>query len=120
MQLLHNAAMWSDMLGDWALTPVSDAVVLLAAAAYVGAVRRRAPEQDARWPRWRTVCFRSGLVVIVLALNSAIGVHAFELHSTHMVQHLLLITVAPALLALGHPLTLVRESSAHGREIVDT
>jgi putative copper resistance protein D len=57
--------------------------------------------------------------MIVLALNSAIGVHAAESHSAHTVQHLLLITVAPVLLVLGQPLTLVRESSAHGREIVD-
>lgn len=102
MQQLHNAVGWSEVLEEWPLTPVSDAVVLLAAAAYVGAVRRRAYEHDARWPRWRTTYFLGGLAMIVLALNSAIGVHAVESHSVHMVHHLLLITVAPALLSLGH------------------
>lgn len=117
--MLHNAAMRSGVFSEWALTPVSDAVVLLVAVAYVGAVRRRARAHTERWPRYRTICFLSGLMVIVLALNSAIGVHAVLSHSMHMVQHLLLITVAPALLVLGHPLTLFREGSAHGREIVD-
>jgi putative membrane protein len=103
-------------VGEWTVTPVSDALVLLTAVAYLTALRRR--RQDTRWPKWRTVCAMSGLVVIVLALNSAIGVYSGELHSVHMIQHLLLITVAPTLLALGYPLTLASESSAHSREIV--
>lgn len=114
MQTLHNAVMVPDVLGEWTLTPVSDTVVLLAASAYLGAVRRRAG-----WPMPRTAAFLCGLVVVVLALNSPIGVYATESHAVHMVQHLLLITVAPALLVLGHPITLARESSAHGREVVD-
>ncbi len=131
-QLLHNASMrfatseavtsapvWPGVLGEWALTPVSDALLLLVAAAYLGALRRRRRSGSPRWPVWRAVCFLCGLAVIVVALNSAIGVYAVTSHAVHMVQHLLLITVAPVLLALGHPLTLVRESSPYGRETVD-
>lgn len=110
---------WPGVLGEWTLTPVSDALVLLTAVAYLSAVRRRRGWHGARWPPWRTVCTLSGLAVIVLALNSAVGVYSRELHSVHMVQHLALITVAPVLLALGHPLTLVRDSSAHGQEIIE-
>lgn len=110
---------WPGVLGEWTLTPVSDALVLLTAVAYLSALRRRRTWHGERWPLWRTVCMLSGLVVILLALNSAIGVYSRELHSMHMVQHLALITVAPALLALGHPLTLTQESSAHGREIAE-
>ena len=110
---------WPGVLGEWTLTPVSDALVLLGAVAYLSAVRRRRRWHGTQWPPWRTVCTLSGLVVIVLARDSAIGVYSRELHSAHMVQHLALITVAPVLLALGHPLTLVRESSTNGREIVD-
>jgi cytochrome c oxidase assembly factor CtaG len=105
--------------GEWTITPVSDALVLLTALAYLNAHRRHRGWCGERWPAWRTVCMLSGLVGIVLALNSAIGVYSRDLHSVHMIQHLALITVAPALLALGHPPTLVRESSAHGREALD-
>jgi putative membrane protein len=110
---------WPGVLGEWTLTPVSDALVLLAAVAYLNAARRRRGWHGARWPPWRTACTLSGLAVIVLARDSAIGVYSRELHSMHMVQHLALITVAPVLLALGHPLTLALESSTHGREIVE-
>lgn len=112
---MTSPIVWPGVLGEWTLTPVSDALVLLTAVAYLSALRRR----KARWPAWRTVCMVSGLAVIVLALDSAIGVYSSELHSVHMIQHLMLITVAPALIALGHPLTLIRDNSAHGREIID-
>lgn len=109
---------WPGALGEWTLTPVSDAMVLVAAVAYLSATRRRRRLLGTRWPVWRSVCMLSGLAVIVLALDSAVGVYSREQHSTHMIQHLALITVAPALLALGYPLTLAQESSAHGRDAV--
>lgn len=110
---------WPGALGEWTLTPVIDAMVLLTAVAYLSALRRRRRTLGARWPLWRTVAMLAGLVVIVLALDSAVGVYSSELHSVHMIQHLMLITVAPALVALGYPLTLIRENSTYGREITD-
>ena len=50
--------------------------------------------------------FLSGLGVLVVAVNSAIGVYAHPLFWMHMVQHLLLIMVVPVLLIYGQPLRL--------------
>jgi putative membrane protein len=52
---------------------------------------------------WRAVSFASGLVIIVLSLDSPIDGYADQLFWVHMIQHVLLITVAPPLLLLGRP-----------------
>ncbi len=107
------------MIDEWQLSPVSDALVLLTAVGYLSAVRRRARRGEPTWPRRRTTAFLCGLLVIVVALDSAVGIRSPEHAPIHMVQHLALITVAPVLVALGHPLTLTLESSSHGRETVE-
>jgi cytochrome c oxidase assembly factor CtaG len=52
---------------------------------------------------WRTACFIAGLGTIVIALDSRIDELAEELLWVHMVQHILLLVVAPPLLALARP-----------------
>jgi cytochrome c oxidase assembly factor CtaG len=61
-----------------------------------------------RWHReqqspLRTAAFVGGLVTIVLALDSPIDGYADQLFWVHMVQHVLLLTVAPPLIILGRP-----------------
>jgi putative membrane protein len=87
------------LLGSWTLEPVVAAALLAAAAAYaLGAACARG-----RWSAWRTVSFFAGLATIALALLSGIDGYAEELLSVHMVQHLLLSLIAPALLLWGRP-----------------
>jgi putative copper resistance protein D len=87
---------------------------LAAAAAYVVAASRRSP-RGARWPRGRTVAFVLGLLVIAFALDSPIAAHD-DVPPVHVLQHGLLMMLAPMLLALGAPVTLaMRTMSGHGR-----
>ena len=53
--------------------------------------------------RWRTASFVAGLATIVIALDSPIDELAEKLLWVHMVQHILLLVVAPPLLALARP-----------------
>jgi cytochrome c oxidase assembly factor CtaG len=53
--------------------------------------------------RWRSAAFLAGLASIVVALGTPIDGLADELFWVHMVQHVLLIAVAPPLLALARP-----------------
>src|SRR5579862_280069 len=53
--------------------------------------------------RWRVVAFYSGVATIVIALDTPIDAYADRLFWVHMVQHVLLLTVAPPLLVLGRP-----------------
>ncbi len=52
---------------------------------------------------WRTAAFVGGLAAIVIALGSPLDDLADRLFWAHMVQHVLLIAVAPPLLALARP-----------------
>jgi cytochrome c oxidase assembly factor CtaG len=92
----------------WQFTPVVSAGLVAAAAAYLSGAWRVGRRHPARpWPAWRTVAFLGGLAVIALATQSSIGAYDDVLFSVHMVQHVLLIMVAPPLLVLGRPVTLL-------------
>jgi Predicted membrane protein len=96
------------MLTAWTLDPVPWAGTLLAAMAYLIAVRsvnRAHPRVPV--PGWRVAAWLAGLASILVALVSPIDLYATDLLTIHMVQHLLLAMVAPPLLALGAPVTLL-------------
>ncbi|MGH3322234.1 MAG: cytochrome c oxidase assembly protein [Streptosporangiaceae bacterium] len=102
----------STLLGQWMFTPVATALILVAAVLYttgVYKVARRHPSH--RWPWHRTLSFFVGLAVVAVSLQSAIGVYDDTLFWIHMVQHLLLIMVAPAFLVSGKPVTLLLHAS---------
>ncbi len=90
-------------------TPVLQAPALLIAVVglvYLVGVRRLRSRGD-RWPVSRTVAFLAGgLGTLALALVSGLAAYDDVLISAHMVQHMLLIMVAPIFLALGAPITL--------------
>jgi putative copper resistance protein D len=95
---------WSTVLTSWQFSSWDVLVAVLAVAYFAGVLRCRRLGQ--RWPLWRAGCFTAGLALLVLALNSALGVYSGTLYSVHMVQHLTLIMGVPVLLAFGHPLSL--------------
>jgi putative membrane protein len=64
--------------------------------------------------RWRVAAWLTGITTVAIALISAVDVYADEVLSAHMVQHLLLTMVAPPLLALGAPVTLLLRVSRPG------
>jgi putative membrane protein len=53
--------------------------------------------------RWRGAAFYCGLATVVLAVDSPIDAYADRLFWVHMVQHVLLMMVAPPLLLIGRP-----------------
>jgi cytochrome c oxidase assembly factor CtaG len=96
----------------WQFAPIVTGLAVLAAGLYGWGVARVARRHPARpWPAWRTGLFVAGLVVIVVATQSGIGAYDDVLFYDHMIQHLLLLMVAPPLLIAGQPLTLLLHAS---------
>jgi cytochrome c oxidase assembly factor CtaG len=103
---------WSEALTNWQFAPIVTAGTVLVAGLYLWGVirvRRRHPARP--WPLWRTLVFLLGLLVVVLATESGIGTYDDTLFWDHMVQHLMLLMVAPPLLVTGQPMTLLLHAS---------
>ncbi len=64
------------------------------------ALARTRPEQI---PGWRALCFAGGIATVLLAIASPLDLLSGALLTAHMIQHLLLMSVAPPLLVLGSP-----------------
>ena len=54
-------------------------------------------------PAWRAASFLLGLFLIWVAMGSPLAAFDEELLTVHMIQHLLLMTIAPPLILLGAP-----------------
>ncbi len=109
------ADVFRNWMSDGTVAWIGLALSLCGAAAYVGAATRKSP-RGSRWPVRRTTAFLGGLLVIALALDSGIAAHD-DVPSVHMLQHALLMMVAPMLLALSAPITLaLRTLSRPGRQ----
>jgi putative membrane protein len=97
MPLLHHAALGS-----------SQSVLLTLILVFTGLIYLRGwltlrSSRVQRASAWRTVSFLLGLFMIWIAVASPIAALDHELLTIHMVQHLLLMTLAPPLIWLAAP-----------------
>lgn len=95
------------LLSSWNWRP--DVVLVVAAVGILyGIGWWRLRRQGARVARrWRLALYAAGLLSIVLALLSPIDTFGSFLFIMHMVQHELLVMVAPALFLLANPLPVI-------------
>lgn len=104
---LHNA------MTQWDFSLFT--LVVLAALVAVGIWYLRAEWSLAvrgrRWPSGRRIAFFGGLLAVDLAFQSPVADLAGTYFQAHIVQHLLLMVVAPPLLALGAPSTLLLQTA---------
>ena len=77
-------------------------LVLLAVVYFRGwlKLRRQVPH---RFDGWRLASFLGGVATVFLALDSPLDTFSNLLLQAHMIQHLLLMMIAPPLLLLGNP-----------------
>jgi cytochrome c oxidase assembly factor CtaG len=103
---------FTEAVTRWQFAPVVTGFTVVLAGLYLWGVVRVARRHPARpWSLLRTAAFLLGLLVVVLATQSGIGTYDDTLFWDHMIQHLMLIMVAPPLLVAGQPVTLLMHAS---------
>ncbi|MFL5847180.1 MAG: cytochrome c oxidase assembly protein [Solirubrobacteraceae bacterium] len=122
--------MLSAVDSSWTFDPAPVILLIGGAAAY--AVRFRHARQAARAhkshqamlyaqsheaPRWRAVCFAAALLAVAAALLSPVDRLGEQVLVMHMVQHLLLLDVAPILAILGFTRVLLRPATRRLMEV---
>jgi cytochrome c oxidase assembly factor CtaG len=85
--------------GSWSIAPALAYVAVAAWLYWAGGRGYRGPGQGPR----QTAAFAGGLATIVVALDSPLDAYAGTLFWAHMLQHVLLLTVAPPLILFGRP-----------------
>jgi putative membrane protein len=107
------------ILTRWQVSPFSIAVAVALVAIlgwYLHAVRR-VERRGRHWPVSRTIYFTAGLLAVELALGSSVAVLAGYTFTAHVIQHLLLMIIAPPLLAFGGPMTLLLQTCSRGLKV---
>lgn len=90
----------------WNWEPWVLACLLIAFSGYVyGVLRIRAGARAHVFGIWRYIAFVAGLGVLIVALISPLDTLDDQLFCAHMVQHMLLMLVAPPLIVWGRPAT---------------
>ena len=86
---------------SWPLLPLVG--LLLVSAVYLRGWLLAHRTRPAELPRWRAGCFLAGVLSLWLAVASPIDALDDFLLTAHMIQHFILMSVAPPLLVLGAP-----------------
>src|SRR5579875_2857569 len=90
---------------------VADGLLGLFLVAYLVSVRRLRL-RGRSWSKAARACYASGLVLVFVAVGSGLAAYDDDNFPAHVVQHILLMMVAPPLLVLGRPLTLFLQASS--------
>jgi len=97
----------------WRLEIIAAFVFIAALAVYVRWAVRLRRRGDA-WPVYRVVLWVLGIAVLLWVSQGAPSIYGMTIFSGHMVEHMVLVTVAPIFLALAAPVTLaLRALPAH-------
>ncbi len=103
-------------LTTWQFEPFAAVPVAGLCVGYLAAViaaRCRGRRSARAWPTARTLSFLGGLGVVIVATQGRVAVYDDTSLTDHMIQHLLLIMVAPPLLIVGRPVTLLLHATGN-------
>jgi putative membrane protein len=91
------------VLAAWTVPVPFSVAIVLTAICYLRGWRQLRLASAKRIPLWRAASALVGLSMIWLAIGSPLGLLDEQLLTAHMTQHLLLMTIAPALVLAGAP-----------------
>jgi cytochrome c oxidase assembly factor CtaG len=90
-------------LWDWTFDVPLVVVIALAVLYWIGSRRTVMAARAQAAQRWRALCFYAALAVLAIALSSPLDALSAKLFWAHMVQHVLLLVVAPPLMVAARP-----------------
>lgn len=99
-----------------ALNLATDGLLLAALGLYLLGVRRLS-RRGRHWPWPSSLAFWLGLFAVFVAVSSGLASYDESNVSMHVVQHVLLMMVAPPLLALGKPVTLLVQAGSRSAQL---
>jgi cytochrome c oxidase assembly factor CtaG len=91
-------------LASWSVPFWATLAALLSGIMYVRGRKRLTHLHSTALPKWRLACFLAGVLSFWIAIASPLDPLGSFLLTAHMVQHLLIMLVAPPLILLGSPL----------------
>lgn len=92
-----------EALAAWTIPPWFTATVIVSGIIYARGFMRLHRQMPHRFPFWRLGAFLGGLGALLVAISSPLAAFDDLLLQVHMVQHMLLMFVAPPMLLLGAP-----------------
>ena len=95
-------------VSPWAIEPGFAIALSLAAFVYALGLFAIAKRPDRPWSRMRAIAWFAGLTALAAAYGGPVEAYSDDSLAFHMVQHLILLQLAPPLLLLGRPLELLR------------
>lgn len=108
-----------EMLTTFAFEPVPTFLLLCIGAAYLSVFATvRASVQRRLASRRRLASFLAGLTLVLFTVFGPLAAYSSTFLTAHMIQHFVLITIAPPLLLLGAPLTLLLVAAGKERRDV--
>jgi putative copper resistance protein D len=105
---------WHVVLTHWEFAPFplcTLAFLILVAYWYLQA-DWRLTQRGRTWSSKRTASFLIGLLTLDLAIQSPVAALTMSYFQAHVIQHLLLMVIAPPLLAMGAPMTLALQTTS--------
>jgi putative copper resistance protein D len=95
---------------------LAQALLVVAAAGYLILVGRLSGKGRG-WAKRRSAAFLSGVLCVWVAVGSGVAGYDDTNVTVHIVQHLLLMSVAAPLVVLGRPLVLATQAASHRMQV---
>ena len=92
-----------EALASWTIPPWFTGTVMVSGVLYLRGFLRLHRQMPDRFPSWRLGAYLGGLGALLVAISSPLAAFDDLLLQVHMVQHMLLMFVAPPLILLGAP-----------------
>lgn len=93
----------ANILAAWSFPPLPLIALTITLLLYLRGWRAAHRTRPAELPPWRAVCFTAGIASLWIALASPIDALDDFLLAAHMIQHFILMSIAPPLIVLGAP-----------------